>query len=98
MGEVWSFMEAEAERKRLAVRRAVEKKVRDVAEREFKKVGSYLDRASSEADRRRRLNEVTALVSKRVVRSFHEKHPELAQSAVELIVVPVVEDLAAERV
>jgi hypothetical protein len=75
VGRVLELMESEAERKPLAARSAVEKKVREAAEREFKRVGSYLDRASSEADRRRRLSEVTALVSKRVVRSFYEKHP-----------------------
>jgi hypothetical protein len=44
-----------------------------------------------------RLNEVIDLVIKRVVRSFHEKRRELAQAAVELIVLPVVEDPAVER-
>jgi hypothetical protein len=82
-------MQSEAER--LAARTEVEKKVREIAERVFEKVGSTLDAAPWQ-----RLDKVIALVSMRVGDWLGE-HPELAQAAVEHLVVPVVEELAEER-
>jgi hypothetical protein len=85
-----------AEEKLSADRNEVLRQVHEIAEHEFKNAEPLLNAAPAEMKRWERLNMLTDVVSKKVLHWLVE-HPELSQSAVELIIAPVVEERDRER-
>jgi hypothetical protein len=77
-------------------RNEVLKQVYEITEHELKKAEPLLNAAPAEMRRWERLDMLTDVVSKKVLHWLIE-HPELSQSAVELIVAPVVEEKDRER-
>jgi hypothetical protein len=77
-------------------RNEVLKQVYEITEHEFKNAEPLLNAAPAEMRRWERLDMLTDVVSKKVLHWLIE-HPELSQSAVELIVAPVVEQKDTER-
>jgi hypothetical protein len=86
-----------AEEKLSADRNEVLRQVHEITEHEFKNAESLLNAAPVEMKRWERLDMLTDVVSKKVLHWLVE-HPELSQSAVELIVAPIVEERDRERV
>jgi len=77
-------------------RNEVLRQVYEITEHELKNADPLLNAAPAEMKRWERLDMLTDVVSKKVLRWLVE-HPELSQSAVELIVAPVVEERDRER-
>ena len=77
-------------------RNEVLKQVYEITEQELKNAEPLLNAAPAEMRRWERLDMLTDVVSKKVLHWLIE-HPELSQSAVELIVAPVVEEKDRER-
>ena len=77
-------------------RNEVLKQVHEITEHEFKNAELLLNAAPPDLKRWERLDMLTDVVSKKVLDWLIE-HPELSQSAVELIVAPVVEERDRER-
>ena len=77
-------------------RNEVLKQVYEITEHELKNAEPLLNAAPAEMRRWERLDMLTDVVSKKVLQWLIE-HPELSQSAVELIVAPVVEEKDRER-
>jgi hypothetical protein len=77
-------------------RNEVLKQVYEITEHELKNAEPLLNAAPAEMRRWERLDMLTDVVSKKVLHWLIE-HPELSQSAVELIVAPVVEEKDRER-
>jgi hypothetical protein len=77
-------------------RNEVLKQVYEIVEHEFKTAEPLLNAAPPEMKRWERLDMLTDVVSKKMLHWLVE-HPELSQSAVELIVAPVVEEKDSER-
>ena len=77
-------------------RNEVLKQVYEITEHELKNAEPLLNAAPAEMKRWERLDMLTDVVSKKVLHWLIE-HPELSQSAVELIVAPVVEEKDRER-
>jgi hypothetical protein len=78
-------------------RNEVLKQVYEITEHVLKNAEPLLNAAPAEMRRWERLDMLTDVVSKKVLHWLIE-HPELSQSAVELIVAPVVEEKDRERV
>jgi hypothetical protein len=74
-----------------ADRNEVLRQVHEITENEFKSSEPLLNAAPAEMKRWERLDMLTDVVSKKVLQWLVE-HPELSQSAVELIVAPIVEE------
>jgi hypothetical protein len=85
-----------AEEKLSADRNEVLRQVHEIMEHEFKNAEPLLNAAPAEMKRWERLDMLTDVVSKKVLHWLVE-HPELSQSAVELIVAPIVEERDRER-
>jgi hypothetical protein len=85
-----------AEEKLSADRNEVLRQVHEITEHEFKNAEPLLNAAPAEMKRWERLDMLTDVVSKKVLHWLVE-HPELSQSAVELIVAPIVEERDRER-
>jgi hypothetical protein len=79
-----------------ADRNEVRRQVHEITEDEFKNAEPLLNAAPAEMKRWERLDMLTDVVSKKVLHWLVE-HPELSQSAVELIIAPVVEERDRER-
>jgi hypothetical protein len=77
-------------------RNEVFRQVYEIIEHELKSAEPLLNAAPAEMKRWERLNMLTDVVSKKVLHWLVE-HPELSQSAVELIIAPVVEERDRER-
>jgi hypothetical protein len=86
-----------AEEKLSVDRNEVRRQVHEITEDEFKNAEPLLNAAPAEMKRWERLDMLTDVVSKKVLHWLVE-HPELSQSAVELIVAPIVEERDRERV
>ena len=85
-----------AEEKLSVDRNEVLKQVYEITEHVLKNAEPLLNAAPAEMRRWERLDMLTDVVSKKVLHWLIE-HPELSQSAVELIVAPVVEEKDRER-
>jgi hypothetical protein len=77
-------------------RNEVLRQIHEIIEHEFKNAEPLLNAAPAAMKRWERLDMLTDAASKKVMHWLVE-HPELSQSAVELIVAPVVEERDKER-
>ena len=85
-----------AEEKLSVDRNEVLREIHEITEHELKNAEPLLNAAPAEMKRWERLDMLTDVVSKKVLHWLVE-HPELSQSAVELIVAPLVEERDSER-